>query len=307
MAGWFLTVLGAPRLTREGSEGENAGMRLSGTAFVTLASLALDTKTARREALALRCWPKSKQARANLRLVLFSLRKILGKAALVEDKATVRLVPNVLTTDWDKARVLRETAKAATDAAERARLLRQAALLLCGEFLAGIDIPGEEGGDNWLGMMRAKANDFAADLLLELANACAEAGDRRGGYEAAREAFALAPERSDALKAILALADGADEKRAVWRLAKKLSLEKVLPMVWAREASGEPLTVREERALDVALSARLHELPKASADALRALSVFPRLIHSGTGKGRARHRPRNFSTAGRRRSYFPNA
>jgi predicted ATPase/DNA-binding SARP family transcriptional activator len=176
-------------------------------------------------------------ARANLRLVLTKLRRVLPDHLVVTRQAVA------LASDppvWVDAV---EVARAAAGDPDRGELL--AAVRLCrGEFLAGFEVPGAPLFDEWLVGWRAAVR---ADMLAVMDRGVALArdqGDAVTGVEVARRMLELEPLQEEAHRALMwFLATGGRRSAA---LAQYETCRYVLGEELGVEPSAATLALRDE-------------------------------------------------------------
>jgi TolB-like protein len=155
----MLTLKLLGRFELSGPDGRIAMASAKLNAF--LAYLALAAKPVSREQLTALLWGShfEEQARQNFRQALVRLKKIIGADVLVTDDQTVQLAPGKI--DCDARRFEALTARGTVAS------LRQAAGLLEGDLLAGIDVR-EDAWDEWLSGERRRFGNLACLALEQL-------------------------------------------------------------------------------------------------------------------------------------------
>jgi DNA-binding SARP family transcriptional activator len=159
-----------------------------------------------REGLLELLWPEEdpEVTRVRLRTVLARLRHALEPAdvpagsVLVADRDSVRLNPQVLTTDVLLFEAARRRAREATAPGDRVTLLAQAADLYRGTMLPGFY-------EEWIGPERERLADAYLETLAELAEHRALAGDLGGAVADARRAVAADPFRESSHRLLMRL------------------------------------------------------------------------------------------------------
>jgi predicted ATPase/DNA-binding SARP family transcriptional activator len=226
-----------------------AELAVSGRPLVELASakatallvyLAVTGTGHARSALAGLLWSDLPEAtaRANLRLVLTKLRRVLPEHLEVTRQA-VALAPGRPV--WVDAVEVARVAAAERDGGED--LL--AAVRLCrGEFLAGFEVPGAPLFDEWLvGRRAAVRGDMLA--LMDRAVALARArGDAATGIEVARRMLELDPLQEEAHRALMWFLAAGGRRSAA--LAQYETCRYVLREELGVEPSAATLALREE-------------------------------------------------------------
>ncbi len=201
-----LKLFGSFELT--GPEGRVAFPSAKLSAF--LAYLALARKPIARDEITELLWGShfEEQARQNFRQALARLRKAVGGDAILADDQTVQLAHAAATSDVRRFETLVQDGSAGA--------LREAADLLDGDLLAGIDLK-EQAWEEWLSAERRRFSNIACDTLEKLgprvlaeghpgeALRWAEAAIRRDifredAHRLALHAFAALGRRSEAVK-----------------------------------------------------------------------------------------------------------
>ncbi|MFB9316994.1 ATP-binding protein [Cryptosporangium minutisporangium] len=185
-------------------------LSLSGRPLVGLASakgtallvyLAVTGRAHSRSALAGLLWSDlpEQTARANLRLVLTKLRRILPHH-VTATRTTVTLAEDRPV--WVDAVEVGRAARAGSNGAGGTDLLPT--VRLCrGELLDGFAVPGAELFDEWLAGRRAAARADMLALLERAAQRAREQGATEAGIEAARRMVGLEPLREEAHRALM--------------------------------------------------------------------------------------------------------
>jgi DNA-binding SARP family transcriptional activator len=259
-----LLVLGTPRIAPQGTERPRSRL-----AWALLASLAVDPMTAHREQLADRFWPGQRNGRKSLRQALFSLRQTLGADRLDEDRESVRLRPGALNTDLNDLWHALAQDTAPGTAAARAAALTDAAALLRGPFLDGIDDP--QGPTGWITRERTRCQHLTADLLMRLALSLEAVGNLRGAFESASRALQVDPEHPGVSQIVWRLGQASGQERLTRARLHELSLEALT----AEQAQGNRLTPMEADSFGTLVEARLARLSDVLRRALSSLAVFP--------------------------------
>jgi len=225
-----------------------AELAVSGRPLVELASakaaalvvyLAVTGTGHSRSALAGLLWSDLPEAtaRANLRLVLTKLRRVLPEHLEVTRQA-VALAPGRPV--WVDAV---EVARVAAGERDGGELL--AAVRLCrGEFLEGFEVPGAPLFDEWLVGRRAAVRADMLALMDRAVQLARDRGDGATGIEVARRMLGLEPLHEEAHRALMwFLASGGQRSAA---LAQYETCRYVLREELAIEPSAATVALREE-------------------------------------------------------------
>jgi DNA-binding SARP family transcriptional activator len=175
---WQIGLLGELRAGRDGRLVTHFGTRKTAA---LLAFLAFHTRRSHpRELLAELLWPEEDPSatRVRLRTALVTLRQILEPegvppgTVLLADRASVRLMPEVVRTDVREFEAaLREASLPGLDAGERAEWLRRGLELYSGDLLPGFY-------EEWITPERERLADAFVTAVMELAGLEAELGVR---------------------------------------------------------------------------------------------------------------------------------
>jgi len=188
-------VLGATELAVDGRP--LVGLA-SAKATALLVYLAVTGTPQSRSALAGLLWSDLPEAtaRANLRLALTKLRRVLPEQLLVT-RQTVALDP--ARPVWVDAVEVERLAAGRPEGTE----LLAAARLCRGEFLSGFEAPGAELFDEWAQGRRAAALSDQLALLERAVQDARDRGDAAAGVEAARRMLELEPLHEEAQRALM--------------------------------------------------------------------------------------------------------
>lgn len=168
--------------------------------LAVLAYLALSSPHGyqRRDSIVGLFWPELDQerARAQLRRVLFEIRRALGEAVLVtrgDEEVAV------------DAAVLSCDAVELAEAFERGRYARVLELYKRGDLLPGFFVPDAGGFEDWLERQRADLRDKASASAWSLATHSEQEGEQTVAGQFARKAAALAPTNERQLRRVMLL------------------------------------------------------------------------------------------------------
>ncbi len=271
-----LEILGTPRAVREG---ECLTRLRTKRDWCVLASLALEPGRNERGELAKRFWPEAASPLQNLRSALTAIRSAFGADILEEEAGKLRLRSGCVT-DIDEVRdVLRQVRrqKDAGDPARKAAILRDAALLVRGPFLEGIDTSGEI---DWVERQRSKFHQEVIALFREWLAMCRASGDEAGMAEAAERLLAINPDDPDVQNLILQRPD-----HIVHRLNAKMDWSATERILSTSPTEKIPLTYSDAMTLQALLEKCLDALPKNLRRSLCLLSVFPGLFTAEQAEG----------------------
>ena len=223
MAHLALHLLGSPRLVRDGES-----VRISRHKVMALvAYLAIERRPHQREALATFLWPEldASSARTDLRRTLSLVNSALGGDAVIADRETVQLNPDLaLASDVDafhRALAACETHAhpAAETCAECVPLLEEAIALYQDDFLAGFTLEDSAAFDEWQFFQTQALHDQATAALNRLVQWYATQGesdfDQAIGY--ARRWLALDPLQEPAHRYLMALYARTGQRSAALR------------------------------------------------------------------------------------------
>ncbi|MEM7127072.1 MAG: bacterial transcriptional activator domain-containing protein [Chloroflexota bacterium] len=130
-----------------------------------------------------------RQAKTNLRYVLYDLRKIIGEC-LVTSRQVVSLKPNSIS--WVDANVFALFFATEASTAEP-QVVQEVLKLYRGELLAGFHIQNAPSFDIWLETQRRSFHNQAVQALHNLCQKVLESGDYALGLTAARQLLHLEP------------------------------------------------------------------------------------------------------------------
>ena len=223
MTRWKLFLLGSPHLERDG-ETVPIGRRRT---MALLAYLAMTGRTHQRDALAALLWPEwdASHARADLRRTLSLLNHTLGGSAVVADRETAALDPEldlwVDVVTFRQALSAREAHKHPTGEACEACVpgLEEAVALYRDDFLAGFTLEAGAAFDEWQFFETQALRDAAAGALARLVTWHAAQGERstERAIAYARRWLALDPLHEPAHQQLMALYFRAGQRSAALR------------------------------------------------------------------------------------------
>jgi tetratricopeptide (TPR) repeat protein len=289
---WRLQTLGTMTLTRVGDSEEIAPERSPPIGFknrptwILLASLATDPSTSHREELAVRlltetATPRStKSQQVRFRSLVFDLihgdKKKgyvgIGEESLLSDKKTVKLKPGTLVTDIEEAETIYQQAKAISDAGEAIKLLRQAAQLLQGSFLAGLYPP--PAAAPWYNGLQGQVDNLRHSIWTQLQKTAEASGDTFLQAESWRQLQGLDNPDSSEFEENATFQPQLPGSKVEGTDSSKQWPE-LLSYLEQKEKSGLRLSVREERMTLDTLDSLMAQLPKEEATLFRSCSVFP--------------------------------
>ena len=269
-------MLGPPRAMRDG---EMITKLRTQKVWGILASLALEPGTDTRAALARRFWPEANWPGQSLSMALNAMRSALGEDILVEDAGTLRLNPDCLS-DVQEMREAMQRARRLNDAnnaAEKAAILREAALWIRGPFLKGFEKIEASG---WVDRQREALRRETIALLQDLMAACRATGDEAGVMDAAQRLLMIDPE--DAAAQSLLLQSRRPSARNLNLTMEWAIADATLANMQERSA---PFSFSDALTLESLIEKRLATLPAALRRSLQQLSVFPDSFTAAQAEG----------------------
>jgi DNA-binding SARP family transcriptional activator len=184
MANLELTLLGAPKITRDGEPVEVDTRK----AIALLAYLAVSGRAHTRDELANLLWPEydHEHSRGALRRTLSTLRKALGADCIESNRETIALNRgDGLAVDVDE---FRERLRS-----EKPELIAEAVELYRGDFLSGFGLRDSASFDDWQAFETDSLRRELAAALDRLADHHAGRGDYQAAIAHARRRLALNP------------------------------------------------------------------------------------------------------------------
>jgi DNA-binding SARP family transcriptional activator len=191
-----------------------------------------------------------KQARHSLSEGLRVLRRVLGEAGVQVDVDQVRLAADGVTLDCDRFAAL--AARGEWDSA---------AVLVDGEFLEGLALPGANEFESWLGTERALWRAQALEVFVKSAEAQLARGDTGAAARAALRAVGFDPTSEPAARTAMRALALAGDRAAALRVAQDLAraLSDALNAAPSPETAGLVERIREAR-----LGRRVPAAPQAA-------------------------------------------
>lgn len=203
---FYLKLFGAPSLESEAGPLSAAALQRRRLALLALLAVSRD-RTMARDKLATFLFPESDSEKAHHALTdaVHSLRKALGKDAIVNVADALRLNEELVTSDV--AEFERRLAASAPD---------EAIELYAGPFMDGFFVPDARELDEWMEAERARLQRSFGRALEEVALARQQQDDAKGALVVWQRLSALDPYNSRvALSLMRALADAGDRAGAI--------------------------------------------------------------------------------------------
>ncbi|HET9512462.1 MAG TPA: BTAD domain-containing putative transcriptional regulator, partial [Gemmatimonadales bacterium] len=165
-----VNVLGGLATVRDGVRLEGAAAQPRRLALLALLVVAGPRGLGRDKIIAL-LWPEAdeERARKNVAQAIYALRQVMGEDALLVGTWDVRLNPELVTSDFTRFEMARQSGA-----------MEQAAAAYTGPFLDGFHLTGAIEFDRWVEEQRALLQHSLADVLEQLAREAEDRNDFRG-------------------------------------------------------------------------------------------------------------------------------
>lgn len=256
-----LALLGGLRIT-EGGEPLPGLTSHKGQAL--LCYLALSRRPHTRDALASLLWSDNPQeeARANLRAVLFLLRKVASPHLLVtRDTVAFNLQSRYrLDVDLFRDKIASGNARQANGDAGALTALREAMEIYQGEFLDGYYVPGASLFEEWVLTERQWLHGIAIEALQLLAGECIHLSDTQAAINYLNRLLVLEPWREEARRDLMRLLAETGQRSAA--LAEYETCRRILLAELGVEP-GEETTTLYRQILSGEVSPRTAAIPQS--------------------------------------------
>lgn len=259
---WYCRLFGTPYLERAEHRARHLGSR---TAWLLLAYLVLENPSPSRDEIREKLFDnKNKYLRQDILL----LKKALGEEILHTTGTTLTLLPESLTTDFQRFQTKWQKALQVQELAPRAESLQEALQLLNGDFLDRCD-PSFH--NQWLEDKRKEMNTRHGEYYVQLALVYEELGDWHSAASTIRHALELAPGSEQAKTAFLRLSPHTTTEML------EVALVAPNPSLHLRQLlqHKKPTKFREQPHFSIALKRLMATLPSEERKAFIALSIFP--------------------------------